>query len=179
MSCRSHGLPRRCAIACVLAAMTIAVAVQARAADATPEGFWYAEGGAAQVEIRSCGDALCGRVVWLRSPFDENGCDLLDRYNPDPALRARPIIGLEILSGLQAADGPESWGAGAIYDPTSGNTYRAALTMDGADRVRIRGYLGIPLIGRTTTWVRVGAEGRMCRAAHGGAGETNGAGSGS
>jgi uncharacterized protein (DUF2147 family) len=60
---------------------------------ATPVGLWYAEGSAAQVEIRPCGAQLCGRVVWLRPPFNENGCDLRDRYNPDPELRARPIVG--------------------------------------------------------------------------------------
>lgn len=44
---------------------------------ATPLGLWYAEGGAVQVEIRECDTALCGRVVWLRSPLDTQGCALL------------------------------------------------------------------------------------------------------
>lgn len=41
-----------------------------------PAGRWYAEGGAAQVEINDCGGQLCGTVVWLRSPFDEDGCPM-------------------------------------------------------------------------------------------------------
>lgn len=44
---------------------------------ATPIGVWYAEGGAAQVEIRRCEATLCGRVVWLRSPLTDTGCALL------------------------------------------------------------------------------------------------------
>jgi glucans biosynthesis protein C len=133
------------------------------AAAATPEGRWYAEGGAAQVEIASCGESLCGRVVWLRSPFDENGCELTDRENPDGALRDRPIVGLEILRDLRAdsADG-ERWEGGSIYDPTSGRTYRCYVSLDGSDRLRVRGYIGIALLGRTTTWTRVGSEERLC-----------------
>jgi glucan biosynthesis protein C len=130
---------------------------------ATPEGRWYAEGGAAQVEIASCGEALCGRIVWLRSPFDENGCELTDRENPDEDLRGRSIVGLEILQDLKAdtADG-ERWQGGSIYDPTSGRTYRCNLALDGPDRLQVRGYIGITLLGRTTTWVRVGREGALC-----------------
>jgi len=46
--------------------------------------------------------------------------------------------------------------------PTSGNTYTRQPTLDGDDRLRLRGYVGVPLIGRTTTWTRVGAENRLC-----------------
>jgi uncharacterized protein (DUF2147 family) len=129
---------------------------------ATPVGLWYAEGGAAQVAVEACGDALCGRVVWLRSPLDEDGCDLRDRNNPDPALRSRKVTGLEILRGAKPArDG--TWMSGSIYDPATGNTYACRLALDGGDRLRLRGYVGIPLLGRTTTWTRVGAENRLCR----------------
>jgi glucan biosynthesis protein C len=141
----------------------VAIAVPARGTAATPVGLWYAEGGAAQVAIEPCGTNLCGRVVWLRSPFDDDGCDLRDRHNPDPALRRRRVIGLDVLHGLK----PEpngTWESGSIYDPSTGNTYTCSLTLNGDDRLRLRGYIGIPLLGRTTTWTRVGTENRMCRA---------------
>jgi uncharacterized protein (DUF2147 family) len=144
------------AIAIILAAASTSTA-------GTPVGLWYAEGGAAQVAIDTCGDALCGRVVWLRSPFDDDGCDLRDRYNSDPALRRRPVVGLDVLHGLKPrADG--TWDDGSIYDPSTGNTYACSLTLDGADRLRLRGYLGFRLLGRTTTWTRVGTENRYCHA---------------
>jgi uncharacterized protein (DUF2147 family) len=133
------------------------------AASADPVGRWYAEGGAAIVEIAPCGEALCGRVVWLRSPLDEEGCELRDKNNSDPALRNRQLIGLQILGGLVASDEePGSWRGGTIYDPVSGNTYRCRLELDGDDRLHLRGYLGIPLVGRTTTWTRVGGEKTKC-----------------
>ena len=130
---------------------------------ANPLGIWYAEGGAAQIDLRDCGGALCGRVVWLRSPFDEHGCELRDRYNPVTSLRQRPVIGLEILRGLtRSASADGVWTDGTIYDPGSGNTYRASLTVADENRLELRGYVGIPLLGRTATWFRVGAEQAMC-----------------
>jgi glucan biosynthesis protein C len=149
------------------AALGIALVLSTASAafGATAIGRWYAEGGAAQVELRACGTALCGDVVWLRSPFDEHGCPLRDRWNPDPALRARSIEGLEIVRGLVPLAGSAGeWVDGSIYDPTSGRTYRATLALDGEDRAFLRGYVGIPLLGRTTTWVRVGREAQQCRA---------------
>jgi len=128
-----------------------------------PTGLWWAEGGFAQVEIQRCGEALCGEVVWLRHPFDEHGCELRDVENPEPELRDRPVIGLTILRELEASpEDPTEWNGGEIYDPGSGRTYRAVLEMEAPDRLRVRGYLGIRLLGRTTTWIRVGAE-NQCR----------------
>jgi glucans biosynthesis protein C len=143
--------------------MVLLAAMMASPASAnTPTGLWYAEGGAAQVAIEPCGEQLCGRVKWLRSPFDESGCDLQDRNNPDPTLQSRRVEGLKVLWGLRRGPG-ETWDGGNIYDPGSGSTYTCTLAFDGPDRLRLRGYVGIPLIGRTTTWIRVGSENRMCR----------------
>ena len=149
-------------VAAAILLAVIATAIPGWVSAATPVGLWYAEGGAAQVAIAPCGDALCGQVVWLRSPLDEDGCDLRDRNNPDPALRRRKVTGLEILQGLKPQD-DGTWVGGSIYDPGSGSSYTCRLTLDGDDRLWLRGYLGIPLLGRTTTWTRVGAENRMCR----------------
>jgi uncharacterized protein (DUF2147 family)/peptidoglycan/LPS O-acetylase OafA/YrhL len=148
--------------AAALLVLAFGLVLGSRASAATPVGVWYAEGGAAKVAIEPCGEELCGRVVWLRSPYDDDGCDLRDRRNPDPTLRARKVEGLEILRGLTwRPDG--TWVNGRIYDPASGSTYTCQLALDGDDRVRLRGYVGIPLIGRTTTWTRVGGESRLCR----------------
>ena len=151
---RASGAALGLAIACL--------ALTCSAWAATPVGLWYAEGGAAQVAIEPCGETLCGRVVWLRSPLDEDGCELRDRNNPEPGLRNRPVVGLEVLRGLSPrSDG--TWSNGRIYDPGSGNTYTCVARLESENRLRLRGYLGIPLIGRTTTWIRVGTEQQTCK----------------
>lgn len=158
------GLTAAGTIVAVTAAVgTAASSEVARKPAANPVGLWYAEGGAAQIDLRDCGGALCGRVVWLRSPFDEHGCELRDRYNPEKSLRQRPVIGLEILRGLERSPGADgAWTGGTIYDPGSGSTYRASLTVADEKRLELRGYVGIPLLGRTATWFRVGSEQAMC-----------------
>jgi uncharacterized protein (DUF2147 family) len=134
---------------------------------AAPAGLWWAEGGAAQVEISECGDALCGRVVWLRAPFDPNGCPVRDDRNPDAALRSRPLVGLPVLRELRpSATEPGVWAGGEIYDPTLGRTFRARLEVLDPRRLALRGYLAFELLGRTTTWIRVGAS-PPCPAADG------------
>jgi peptidoglycan/LPS O-acetylase OafA/YrhL len=68
-------------VAPAAAAVVLALAIVAHATPAgaaSPLGLWYAEGGAAQVRMHRCGGALCGRVVWLRSPLDDDGCELRD-----------------------------------------------------------------------------------------------------
>ena len=130
---------------------------------ASPLGLWYAEGGAAEVEIRACSDGLCGRVVWLRSPIGDNGCELHDDKNPDPAARGKPLIGLVVLHGLKQLDAEgRQWAGGTIYDPVSGRTYWCNARLDSDDRLFLRGFWGIELLGRTATWTRVGAEKRQC-----------------
>ena len=130
---------------------------------ASPVGLWYAEGGAAEVEIRPCSDGLCGRVVWLRSPIGDDGCELRDNKNPDPVARGKTIIGRVVLHGLKQLDVEgRHWVGGTIYDPVSGRTYSCNARLDGDDRLFLRGFWGIQLLGRTTTWTLVGAEKRSC-----------------
>ncbi len=159
---RKVGVPARIAMA-LLSAGLAGSAREARGAG-SPVGVWYAEGGAAQVAVEPCAEGLCGRVVWLRSPFDEDGCELVDRNNPDPVLRGRPVVGIEILRGLNPSSrSADVWSGGDIYDPTSGRTYRCEVSLEDEDHLRLRGYLGVRWLGRTTRWLRVGAEQRTCR----------------
>lgn len=69
------------------------------------------------------------------------------------ARKDQPMLGLEIIWNLQR-DGDE-YSGGEILDPLSGNIYRAKLTMmDGGSKMKVRGYLGISLFGRTQIWTR-------------------------
>jgi len=118
-----------------------------------PHGIWLTEDGAGAVEIFDCGAALCGRIVWQKSRFRANGSLDIDDRNPNPALRQQPICGLQIISRMRPS-GPNAWDEGRIYDPDSGKTYRAILTLEGADALRLRGYIGIPLLGASQLWRR-------------------------
>ena len=76
-----------------------------------------------------------------------------DRYNPDPELRARRVIGLQIMEGF-AREGDNRWEGGTIYDSDNGRTYRSRLTLLSPNRLELHGYIGIPLFGRSSIWTR-------------------------
>lgn len=93
---------------------------------------------------------LYGQIVKLFDPSEENPkCDKCDG-----ALRDQPVIGMTIMRGLRR-DGDE-WNGGTIIDPESGNTYRCLVqVLDGGGRLKVRGYVGFSLLGRTQYWYRV------------------------
>jgi uncharacterized protein (DUF2147 family) len=126
-------------------------------------GLWRTaptENGFARVEIVRRDDAYFGTLVWLDEetyPADDPmaGRVKVDRENPDPALRDRTILGLEIVRGLEWA-GDGRWQGGTIYDPESGKTYKSKAELaDGGAALDLRGYIGISLLGRTSRWTRV------------------------
>ena len=121
------------------------------------EGTWLVEKGEAKVEIESCGSFQCGRIAWIRDSLDASGHERRDIKNPDPALRHRLVNGLVILTGVQAVPSEKGnrW-KGRIYDPRSGHTYRCKLELLSPGVLKIRGYLGLSLLGRTTRWTRAG-----------------------
>lgn len=77
----------------------------------------------------------------------------LDINNPRRSDRGRPVKGLRILVGL-SFDG-ESWRGGEIYDPVSGSTYSCRLELVNGEYLKVRGFLGISLLGRTMYWQRL------------------------
>lgn len=118
---------------------------------ASPYGIWQNEEGTARVHVQSCGETLCGKVVGLLEPNDQHGKPKVDWMNPDAKLRDRPVMGLTVLHGF-VADGPDRWVNGTIYDPDSGNTYKSTMTVLPDGTAEVRGYVLLPVIGRTTYW---------------------------
>lgn len=122
-------------------------------------GIWKTEQDESKVEIYRCGEMICGTIIWLKNPRytdsrdGEVGTPVIDRKNPDPTLQGRPVLGLRILNGF-APEGKNYWGNGTCYDPKSGNTYRGRIHLAAPDRLELRGYIGIPLFGRTAVWTR-------------------------
>ena len=68
-------------------------------------------------------------------------------------LKDKPIIGLKIMSGLKQ-DKPGSWSGGKILDPKEGEYYKVKLATDDGKKMDVRGYIGVPLLGRTQTWYK-------------------------
>lgn len=134
-------------------------AVPAGAADADSIiGFWNTQDNDAVFEIYACGSLYCGKIISLEEPnyppTDKKmpGKPKVDINNPDPALRNRTLAGLRLIFGFHY-EGDNSW-KGMIYNPEDGETYHCNFSMDGENRLKVRGYIGIPLLGRTQVWTR-------------------------
>jgi uncharacterized protein (DUF2147 family) len=115
-------------------------------------GKWLNPSGEGQVQIYKKGDKFYGKLAWIKFPNDENGKPKTDKLNPDPALKSRPELGLELLKDFTYDDG--TYKNGTIYDPKSGKTYSCKMTLSD-NTLKIRGYVGISLLGRTEVWTRV------------------------
>ena len=121
----------------------------------TPVGRWRTfsdvtgkENGAVEI-IESNGEIL-GRVIAGSKPnFETELCDKCqgERHN-------KPVKGLRIISGVRRKG--DEWGGGEILDPDNGKVYRVKLRLaDNGNKLLVRGYLGISLLGRTQTWARI------------------------
>lgn len=120
-------------------------------------GVWLNEDGDAHVKIEKVDGLYYGTIVWLKEPIDEDtGKPKLDNKNPDDELKKRPIMGMNLLSDF-TFDGSKEWKGGTIYDPKSGKTYSCYMTFADRtkDRLKVRGFIGVSLLGRTTHWTRV------------------------
>jgi uncharacterized protein (DUF2147 family) len=144
---RIHFLPRTCGA--VLLGLFCAGS-PARAARPThpvsPDallGTWSTEDGHGVIAIEPCGDALCGRIVGIARPPGA----------PVPRdVHGASQCGLIIISDERpTADG--SW-LGHVTDPRTGITYGAEIWLDAMGNLRLRGFLGVPLLGQTQTWHR-------------------------
>lgn len=136
----------------VILSAFVALTAFAQNADAIL-GKWLNPSGEGQIQIYKRGDKYFGKLVWIKFPNDASGKPKTDAKNPDPALRSRPELNLELLKDF-VYDGDNVYTDGTIYDPKSGKTYSCKMTLEGK-KLRIRGYIGISLIGRTEIFTRV------------------------
>jgi len=127
----------RLAAAVAMAAAGLLVVAAPVLASDQATGTWRMSNGKVTVRVAHCGPSLCGTVVALRKPHDDKGRPRLDKENPNPALRGRPVIGLTILSNMRAS-GDGAW-TGTIYNPDDGNTYSSQMQLLGPSTMRVNG----------------------------------------
>jgi uncharacterized protein (DUF2147 family) len=129
----------------------LAVALAAMAADDKQSrilGNWLTESKDGIIQISSAaGGVYEGRIVGGNHP------GRLDEKNPDLTLRDKPLRGTIILHNLRY-DGGGKWSGGAIYEPDSGRTYKCLVELIDADTLKVRGFIGISLLGKSQLWTR-------------------------
>lgn len=116
-------------------------------------GHWLNATGEARIQIFKAGNKYFGKLVWLKEPLNDSGSPKLDRFNIDPELNKRSLLGLYILRDF--VFNKTAWEGGNIYDPKTGKTYDCRISLKHQDTLNVRGYVGISILGRTENWSRV------------------------
>jgi len=117
-------------------------------------GTWLNQEATGKVTLYKENGKYFGKLVWLREPTDKTtGKPRTDKENPDAKLKSVPLIGMVNLQNF-TFDGKEEWSGGTIYDPKNGKTYKCYIQFEGANKLKIRGYMGVSLLGRNTYWTK-------------------------
>jgi len=140
----------------ILLSLPLLTAPLAASADADAvTGVWLTAAGDGYVQIFEEDGRYHGRTVG--APPGEGDPDATDEHNPDPAKRDRSLLGIRLLEGFEY-DGDGVWEGGRAYDPNNGKTYDAKMWLEDPDTLKLRGYIGVSLFGRTETWTRAGRD---------------------
>ena len=123
-------------------------------AEPSPVGRWLTQDGHGVVALLPCGPSICGTVEGITG-FQPDGAPPVD-------WQGRSRCHLTIVSDLQLEDAG-IW-VGHITNPDDGSTYSIHIAVDPQGRLRMRGYIGIPLLGKTTVWTRY--QGRLTPDCH-------------
>tara|TARA_B100000949_G_C14228009_1_gene427629 strand:- start:1 stop:432 length:432 start_codon:yes stop_codon:yes gene_type:complete len=139
---------KTCMIALVMVMLTPLVYA------ASPSGTWTTIDDAdgkkrALVRVSESGGNLSATIIKVirKKPGDTGRCN-----NCPGAFKNKPVQGLTFMWGLKKT-GPNEWAGGRILDPKTGKIYRAKVTLKG-NKLYVRGYVGVSLLGRTQVWVR-------------------------
>ena len=117
--------------------------VASASAASDPTGIWINDTGRGAIEIKQCGNALCGNVVWVKDAADAKGC------------------GKQII-GNAAPVGGGRWDNGWIYSPERGRKYNVELQPLANGTLRVTGYAGLRFLSKTMIWTRAPENLQLC-----------------
>lgn len=162
----TNNLLRACGLASALSAGLLSAGAAMAQQPVLPEitGVWLDDTGKGAIEIAVCPgqpERLCGRIVWLKDPFDRAGKPLTDGYNPVAAQRQRQICGLPVIGDLKRVGG-QTWDNGWIYDPKEGKSYDVEIRSRGPDKLTVTGYIGVKFLSESFVWTRAPANIQRC-----------------
>ncbi|QGZ41186.1 uncharacterized protein (DUF2147 family) [Pseudoduganella flava] len=141
----------------LLPLVLLACAGAAFADTTSPVGLWKNiddKSGKPKAEIRisESNGTLQGRIEKLYRPADQDQNPICDKCEGGD--KGKPIVGLSIINSMRK-DGDE-YAGGTILDPENGKVYKSKMKLvDGGKKLEVRGYIGLPMLGRSQTWMRM------------------------
>lgn len=112
-------------------------------------GEYWTENKTGKIAIFKCDNKYCGRIIWRQDNRN-------DVENPDKTKRGRNVVGIQFLNNFEYDEDKKIWSGGTVYSIDNGNTYNGKIWLDNNGRIlKMRGYIGFSLLGRTATLTRV------------------------
>jgi uncharacterized protein (DUF2147 family) len=130
----------------LIAATALMLATHTAHASGIILGQWITDSKDLIVEVYRVDDAYKARIVWVS---DKEPNKRVDDKNPDPSLRSRKVVGMDVLEGLTYNKQEDCWENGEIYDATSGKTWSASVKLQDDETLIVRGYWGFKIFGKT------------------------------
>lgn len=131
---------------------SMTVKTYAQKADAIT-GVWLTEDKDGRVQIYKQNGKYYGKLIWGKDIYEADGkTSRKDVENQNEKLRNRTLLNMVLLADFSYDDGV--WTGGTVYDPKSGKTYSSKIKLQG-NSLDLRGYIGTPMLGRSTTWTRL------------------------
>lgn len=119
-------------------------------------GLWYFPDEEGICEIFEKNGKYYGKIAWQSEPYDRFGMIKTDFKNPDPKRHKKVLTGLTFMYGFKF-NGKDKWDDGIVYNVLNGKNYKAHIKVKGENKdiLELRGFLGVSMIGQTSTWTRV------------------------
>ena len=112
-------------------------------------GEYWTENREGKIGIEKLGELYLGKILWREE-------ERKDTENPDPTLRDRSVVGITFLKDFRYNPKEEIWEGGSVYAIDNGGTYSGKMWLEEEGKIlKMRGYWGISLLGRTATLERV------------------------
>jgi uncharacterized protein (DUF2147 family) len=109
-----------------------------------PTGDWFTEDKTGVIHVGPCGTDICGSIVGI-SKWAPDG-------SPPKDTEGRSQCQLVFIHDMKPGD--DGRRHGTVTDPRDGKTYTAQLWIDGEGDLRLRGYIGLPILGSTQIWTK-------------------------
>ena len=120
----------------------------------SPLGLWEnAEDGEVQsyIKIYEEEGKLHGKVMHLTPEAKVTHCNSCDGNE-----KGASLIGMDILEDLEPSG--SDWDYGTILDPKKGKRHKCKISLADQNTLKVRGYIGSPIFGKTFKWMRCTKE---------------------
>ncbi|HNW88557.1 MAG TPA: DUF2147 domain-containing protein [Bacteroidales bacterium] len=119
-------------------------------------GEWWTPENQGRIIFFKDGSTYSGKVSWIKKNIDpETGKPVLDKHNPDPSLRKRPVMGLVLFYNFKYEPSKDKYVDGSLYDSDHGKTYSCWIKLITKNVLELHGFVGFSLIGKSVYFSRV------------------------